>query len=97
MKVAALAVIAILAFTGTSVAQDRTLSGRKTEQPLEPCSAEFWRRALTVATGHGINFELEARQIGRDRCDCKFEFGNPRVCEPSRVSEADAVPPELDR
>jgi len=58
------------------------------------CSTEFWRRGITVASGHGDNFELEARQIGRDRCDCTYILGKPRICKASVVSGAEAVLPE---
>jgi hypothetical protein len=58
------------------------------------CSTEFWRRAVTVASGHGGNFEVESRQIGRDRCDCAYVRGKPKICKASVVSEAEAVPSE---
>src|SRR5262249_23166656 len=61
------------------------------ERVPETCSPEFWRRAVIVASGHGTNFELEARQIGRIRCDCTFVKGQPGSCQASIVSEDEAV------
>jgi hypothetical protein len=62
----------------------------------EACSPEFWRHAVTVATGHGTNIEMEARQIGRIRCDCTFVKGQSRSCQASIVSEDEAVSPETE-
>jgi hypothetical protein len=67
---------------------------------VQACSDEFWRRATTVATGHGTGFEIEARQIGRARCDCTYVAGKPKTCTASVVSVAEAVRPqaiEVDR
>ena len=66
-------------------------------EAVQVCSEEFWRRAVTVATGHGTGFEIEARQIGRDLCFCRFDVGKPKVCEASVVSEAEALPPEIKK
>jgi hypothetical protein len=57
------------------------------------CSEEFWKRATTVATGHGANFEFEARQIARMRCDCTFAIGKPKACNASTVSASEALAP----
>jgi hypothetical protein len=96
MKIAVLLLSTMFIAAQSARAQDRAPIVEIAPSPII-CAPEVWLRAVTVATGHGANFEIEARQIGRDRCDCKFEFGKPKVCEATRVSEAEAVPPELNR
>jgi hypothetical protein len=98
MKIVSLSLVAMLVLAGTSRAQEGTPTGidrpAQTGQTPEMCSTEFWRRAVTVATGHGHNFEVAARQIGRERCDCVFVSGKPKACNASVVPEAEAVPVE---
>jgi hypothetical protein len=49
-----------------------------------------------VATGHGTNFEVDAWQVGRIRCDCISVRGKSRACQGSVVSEDEAVAPETE-
>jgi hypothetical protein len=99
MRIVVLSLVALVITAASSRAQDLAPTVRSPQlgQNSEACSAEFWRRAVTVATGHGPKFEIEARQIGRVRCDCTFTIGKPTVCRASRVSEAEAIPPEMEQ
>jgi hypothetical protein len=92
--VAPLAAIALFVPTGISTAQVRVQDWSKEELALESCSSEFWNRATRVASGHGYRLELEARQIGRNRCDCVYVQGKPKACTASVVSKDEAVLPE---
>jgi hypothetical protein len=95
----ALLLIATLALSSSSYAQALAPNGANASgasQSLEACSEQFWRRAVSVASGHGANFEVEARQIGRVRCDCTFVRGQPKACQASTVSEDEVVPGEAE-
>jgi hypothetical protein len=61
------------------------------------CAENLWRRGVFVATSHGHNFEHDARQGGRIRCDCVFVRGKSKICKTSIVSEEESEPLEQEK
>jgi hypothetical protein len=93
MRIAVLFLVAMVVAPVRLVAlEGAPAEGNGASSPIpEACSPEFWRRAITVATGHGRGSEFEARQIGRVRCDCTVTQSQSRSCRGSVVPEDEAV------
>jgi hypothetical protein len=93
MRIVVLFLIAMLIAEVSPRALERSSDEGASASELIPeaCSPKFWHRAVVVGTGHGTNFETEARQIGRIRCDCTVIVGQSRFCQASIVSEDEAL------